>query len=249
MRCSTRSRRSPTPTACAPPRLPIRWRGSVAVPVAGVARHPYAALSRSRWRRSFTDPLGEIWTPFAIMRADAINADISNQPGVSNFLPGRHPGTAPDADRRPRISLSLHQRAAVGLDRRSRRSRRSSSVRTKPMPASCRTRTRRAWSSTPRTCSASTSSPAMTASKAAAGPMSASNPSRNSTAAAPSTCCSANPTSCSGSIPSRCRTSPTPASIPAWRRRDPTMSPASPTRRTRPIPSASARASTSRPGT
>jgi LPS-assembly protein len=40
-----------------------------------------------QWRRSFTDSAGEIWTPFAIMRADAINADISNQPGVSNFLP------------------------------------------------------------------------------------------------------------------------------------------------------------------
>jgi len=39
------------------------------------------------WRRSFTDSAGEIWTPFASLRADAINADISNQPGVSNFLP------------------------------------------------------------------------------------------------------------------------------------------------------------------
>ena len=39
------------------------------------------------WRRSFTDSAGEIWTPFASIRADAINSDISNQPGVSNFLP------------------------------------------------------------------------------------------------------------------------------------------------------------------
>jgi len=39
------------------------------------------------WRRSFTDSAGEIWTPFVSIRADAINADISNQPGVSNFLP------------------------------------------------------------------------------------------------------------------------------------------------------------------
>jgi LPS-assembly protein len=39
------------------------------------------------WRRSFTDSAGEIWTPFASLRADAINASISNQPGVSNFLP------------------------------------------------------------------------------------------------------------------------------------------------------------------
>ncbi len=41
----------------------------------------------AQWRRSFTDPYGEIWTPFAILRADAIDSDISNQPGVSNFLP------------------------------------------------------------------------------------------------------------------------------------------------------------------
>jgi LPS-assembly protein len=39
------------------------------------------------WRRSFTDSAGEIWTPFASLRADAINASISNQPGVANFLP------------------------------------------------------------------------------------------------------------------------------------------------------------------
>ena len=43
--------------------------------------------AEARWRRSYTDPLGQIWTPFAILRADAINASISNQPGVSNFLP------------------------------------------------------------------------------------------------------------------------------------------------------------------
>lgn len=43
--------------------------------------------AEAQWRRSFTDSAGEIWTPFAILRADAINASISNQPGVSNFLP------------------------------------------------------------------------------------------------------------------------------------------------------------------
>ena len=43
--------------------------------------------AEAQWRKSFTDPMGQIWTPFAIMRADAINASISNQPGVSNFLP------------------------------------------------------------------------------------------------------------------------------------------------------------------
>ncbi|MBV9530696.1 MAG: LPS-assembly protein LptD [Bradyrhizobium sp.] len=43
--------------------------------------------AEAQWRRSFTDPAGEIWTPFAIVRADAINSDVSNQPGVANFLP------------------------------------------------------------------------------------------------------------------------------------------------------------------
>lgn len=45
------------------------------------------ATVEAQWRKSFTDPYGQIWTPFAILRADAIDASISNQPGVSNFLP------------------------------------------------------------------------------------------------------------------------------------------------------------------
>ena len=43
--------------------------------------------AEAQWRRSFTDPAGEIWTPFASIRADAINSSVVNQPGVSNFLP------------------------------------------------------------------------------------------------------------------------------------------------------------------
>jgi len=43
--------------------------------------------AEAQWRKSFTDPIGEIWTPFASMRVDAINSEVSNQPGVSNFLP------------------------------------------------------------------------------------------------------------------------------------------------------------------
>ncbi len=43
--------------------------------------------AEAQWRRSFTDSAGEIWTPFAIMRADAIDSEITNQPGVNNFLP------------------------------------------------------------------------------------------------------------------------------------------------------------------
>ncbi|MEH2546341.1 LPS-assembly protein [Bradyrhizobium sp. AZCC 2262] len=43
--------------------------------------------AEAQWRKSYTDPFGQIWTPFAILRADAINSSVSNQPGVSNFLP------------------------------------------------------------------------------------------------------------------------------------------------------------------
>ncbi|AUC96676.1 LPS-assembly protein LptD [Bradyrhizobium sp. SK17] len=43
--------------------------------------------AEAQWRKSYTDPFGQIWTPFASIRADAINADVSNQPGVSSYLP------------------------------------------------------------------------------------------------------------------------------------------------------------------
>jgi LPS-assembly protein len=45
------------------------------------------ATAEGQWRRSFTDDFGQIWTPFAKLRVDAVDASISNQPGVSNFLP------------------------------------------------------------------------------------------------------------------------------------------------------------------
>ncbi len=43
--------------------------------------------AEAQWRKSYTDPIGQNWTPFVSVRADAINADISNQPGVSSYLP------------------------------------------------------------------------------------------------------------------------------------------------------------------
>jgi LPS-assembly protein len=56
----------------------------------------------AQWRRSFTDSYGEIWTPFASIRADLIDASISNQPGVSNFLPA---GTTQAARVMPTVGL------------------------------------------------------------------------------------------------------------------------------------------------
>jgi LPS-assembly protein len=43
--------------------------------------------AEASWRRSFTDSIGQIFTPFASLRADLISANIDNQPGVSNYLP------------------------------------------------------------------------------------------------------------------------------------------------------------------
>jgi LPS-assembly protein len=47
----------------------------------------YTRLSaQADWRRTFIDPFGQVWTPFASLRGDVANADISNQPGVANYL-------------------------------------------------------------------------------------------------------------------------------------------------------------------
>ena len=49
----------------------------------------YTRLSvEAQWRRSFTDSIGEIWTPFASMRADAINCRRC-QPAGRVQLPAR----------------------------------------------------------------------------------------------------------------------------------------------------------------
>jgi LPS-assembly protein len=38
------------------------------------------------WRRSFTDSIGEVFTPFASLRADAASAQITNDAAVGNFM-------------------------------------------------------------------------------------------------------------------------------------------------------------------
>ena len=49
------------------------------------------ASGEVQWKRTFTDPYGQMWTPFVKVRADLAQASIDNQPGVSNFItPGDH---------------------------------------------------------------------------------------------------------------------------------------------------------------
>ncbi|HZP78074.1 MAG TPA: LPS-assembly protein LptD [Pseudolabrys sp.] len=43
--------------------------------------------AETHWKRSFTDPLGQVFTPFAMVRADVGSIQITDQPGVSNYLP------------------------------------------------------------------------------------------------------------------------------------------------------------------
>jgi LPS-assembly protein len=38
------------------------------------------------WRRQYIDPVGQVWTPFASLRADATSMNIQSQPGVANFI-------------------------------------------------------------------------------------------------------------------------------------------------------------------
>jgi LPS-assembly protein len=42
--------------------------------------------AETQWRRSITDQFGQVFTPFASVRVDAGSMQISNEPGVSNFI-------------------------------------------------------------------------------------------------------------------------------------------------------------------
>jgi LPS-assembly protein len=47
----------------------------------------YSRLSaESSWKSQYIDPLGEMWTPFFSVRADAAAVSVQNQIGVSNYL-------------------------------------------------------------------------------------------------------------------------------------------------------------------
>jgi LPS-assembly protein len=47
--------------------------------------------AETHWRRSITDSLGQVFTPFASVRVDAGAMSIDDEPGVSNYLPtGEH---------------------------------------------------------------------------------------------------------------------------------------------------------------
>ena len=41
----------------------------------------------AQWRRTFTDSLGQQWTPFISVRGDAAQVSVTNEPGVANYIP------------------------------------------------------------------------------------------------------------------------------------------------------------------
>jgi LPS-assembly protein len=43
--------------------------------------------AEAQWRRSITDPFGQVFTPFISVRADAASLQTRSEPGVSNFTP------------------------------------------------------------------------------------------------------------------------------------------------------------------
>jgi LPS-assembly protein len=43
--------------------------------------------AEAQWRRTITDPFGQVFTPFVSVRADAASLQTRNEPGVSNFTP------------------------------------------------------------------------------------------------------------------------------------------------------------------
>jgi LPS-assembly protein len=42
--------------------------------------------AEAQWRRQFTDPIGQVWMPFASLRTDFATASIDNQVGVANYM-------------------------------------------------------------------------------------------------------------------------------------------------------------------
>jgi LPS-assembly protein len=87
---------------CLPTSADPNARGRSSCLLRGIPGNYTRASGEVSWRRSFTDSIGQIFTPFASVRADLIDADILNQPGVANFLP---PGTIQTARIMPTVGL------------------------------------------------------------------------------------------------------------------------------------------------
>jgi LPS-assembly protein len=91
-----------TSFACAPTSADSAVRVPANCLLRGIPGTYTRLTAEAQWRRSFTDSFGQIWTPFASLRADAINADISNQQGTDKFI---QPGNTSTVRFMPAVGL------------------------------------------------------------------------------------------------------------------------------------------------
>ncbi len=116
------------------------------LPACAASPAPTAASRRRRiGAQAITDSFGQVFTPFASLRADAGSMQINSDPGVVELHRHRQQRSgARHADGRPRIPLSVHQRGVLGHadagadrpgDRAAERDRRSANGRTRTRKA------------------------------------------------------------------------------------------------------------------
>ena len=113
---SIRSRRLRKPTSlCGPTTADPAVKNTSNCLLRGVPGTYSRFSAELNWKRSITDSFGQIFTPFAYLRADVASMDIRPQPGVSNYHRRRRKQfRARHAHHRHGISLPLHQRAVLG---------------------------------------------------------------------------------------------------------------------------------------
>jgi len=58
--------------------------------------------AETTWKKTITDPFGQVFTPFASLRADVASMQIDREPGVSNFI---KTGSSDDARFMPTVGL------------------------------------------------------------------------------------------------------------------------------------------------
>ena len=75
-----------TGNLCAPTTADPAVKNSNNCLLRGVPGNYTRLSSEATWRRTLIDPLGQMFTPFVIMRADYANMNIASQTGVSNYI-------------------------------------------------------------------------------------------------------------------------------------------------------------------
>ena len=75
----------PASTLCSPA-APGAFKNPANCLLRGIPGHYTRFSAESEWKRTYTDPFGQQFTPFAYLRADVASISIDAQPGVPNFI-------------------------------------------------------------------------------------------------------------------------------------------------------------------